>query len=188
MPTQSTLPHYVQSTASINKYEPVHPSLFEVTLLAPSGITFNTTLVLERVKSIGGLGRVNRRVHTMGQKFKFADRSYASMPGQTFVDLSLTFTLNLNTSNEMYIYKMLRDWYKQIYDPATGIMGLKVNYTGTIVVVQYNRAGDIFRQLTFKDAFPTGQITAVDELNYDTHDPVELNMTFRSDHWLEANT
>ena len=66
-------------------------------------------------------------------------------------------------------------------------MGLKKDYVGSMIVVQYNRAGDIFRKITFKDVFPTGQPDFVDELSYETPDAADLTMTYRCDHWVEEN-
>jgi hypothetical protein len=146
------LPHYTQSRASSQRYEPVQPNLFEVTIFSPLG-----------------------------------DGSFASMPGQTFVDLTLNFSLNLNEANENYIYNTFRNWTNIIYDPLTGEMGLKKDYVGSMIVVQYNRAGDIFRKITFKDVFPTGQMDFIDELNYTTPDAAQLSMTYRCDHWVEEN-
>ena len=179
------LPHYTQARASSQRFEPIQPNLFEVTVFSPLGD--DTGLILEQVKTIGGLNNLNPSIDAVNQKYKFADRSYASMPGQTFVDLTLNFTLNLNEANENYIYNTFRNWYKLIYDPLTGEMGLKKDYVGSMIVVQYNRAGDIFRKITLKDVFPTGQPDFIDELSYETPDPVELSMTYRCDHWLEEN-
>ena len=66
-------------------------------------------------------------------------------------------------------------------------MGLKNDYVGSMIVVQYNRAGDIFRKITFKDVFPTGQPDFIDELSYEVQDAAELTMTYRCDHWVEEN-
>ena len=156
------LPHYTQSRASSQRYEPIQPNLFEVTVFSPLGD--DTGLILEQVKTIGGLNNLNPAVDAIGQKYKFADRSFASMPGQTFMDLTVNFSLNLNEANENYIYNTFRNWYKIIYDPLTGEMGLKKDYVGSMIIVQYNRAGDIFRKITCKDVFPTGQHDFVDEL------------------------
>jgi hypothetical protein len=179
------LPHYTQSRASSQRFEPIQPNLFELTVFSPLGD--DTGLILQQVKSIGGLNALNPAVETVGQKYKFADRSFAGMPTQTFVDLPVNFTLNLNDANENYIYNTFRNWYKLIYDPLTGEMGLKKDYVGSMILVQYNRAGDIYRKITFKDVFPTGTIDFVDEMNYETVDPVELTMTYRCDHWVEEN-
>ena len=179
------LPHYTQARASSQRFEPIQPNLFEVTIFSPLGD--DTGLILEQVKTIGGLNNLNPSIDAVSQKYKFADRSYAGMPGQTFVDLTLNFTLNLNEANENYMYNTFRNWYKLIYDPLTGEMGLKKDYVGSMIVVQYNRAGDIFRKITLKDVFPIAQPDFVDELSYETPDPVELSMTYRCDHWLEEN-
>ncbi len=179
------LPHYTQSRASTQKFEPIYPNLFEVTIFSPLGD--DTGLILEHVKSIGGLNNLNPTVDEVTQKYKFANRSFAGMPGDTSADITLNFTLNLNDANENYIYNTFRNWYKLIYDPLTGEMGLKKDYTGSMIIVQYNRAGDIFRKITLKDVFPTGQPTFLDELNYETQDPAELSMTYRCDHWVEEN-
>lgn len=180
------LPHYTQSTASVQKFEPIYPNLFEVTIFTPNGD--NTGLILEHVKSIGGLNNLNPSIDPVEQKYKFATRSFAGMPGSTAADITITFTLNLNNANENYIYNTMRNWYKLTYDPLTGEMGLKRDYTGSMIIVQYNRAGDIFRKITIKDAFPTGQPEFADELAYETNDAAELSMTYRTDHWVEENT
>ena len=156
-----------------------------MTVFSPLGD--DTGLILEQVKTIGGLNNLNPAVDAIGQKYKFADRSFASMPGQTFMDLTVNFSLNLNEANENYIYNTFRNWYKLIYDPLTGEMGLKKDYVGSMIIVQYNRAGDIFRKITCKDVFPTGQPDFVDELSYETPDAVDLTMTYRCDHWVEEN-
>jgi len=179
------LPHYNQSRVSNQKYEPIYPNLFEVTMFSPLGD--DTSLILEQVKTVSGLNALNPSVDPVGQKYKFADRSFAGMPGQTFVDIGLTFSLNLNEANENFIYNTFRKWYKLQYDPLTGTMGLKKDYVGSMIIVQYNRIGDIFRKITFKDIFPTGSLEWLDELSYETPDPAELSMTFRCDSWKEEN-
>lgn len=179
------LPHYTQARASTQKFEPIQPNLFEVTIFSPSGD--DTALILEHVKSIAGLNALNPSVDAIGQKYKFADRSYAGMPATTVADITVNFTLNLNDANENYIYNIFRNWYKLIYDPLTGEMGLKKDYVGSMIIVQYNRAGDIFRKITLKDVFPTTQPVFLEELNYETQDSAELSMTYRCDHWIEEN-
>lgn len=179
------LPHYTQSRASTQKHEPIYPNLFEVTIFTPFGD--DTGLILEHVKSIGGLNNLNPVVDEVVQKYKFADRSYAGMPSTTGAEFTVNFTLNLSEANQNYIYNAFRNWYKLVYNPLTGEMGLKTDYTGSMIIIQYNRAGDIFRKITLKDVFPKGQPAFIDELSYETSDPAELSMTFKCDHWLEEN-
>ncbi len=180
------LSHYSQAKASLNMYEPVQVNLFEATILTP--LNPDAGLILEHVKSIQGLQNINPSVDAVTQKFKQADRSYAGMPSQTFVDLTFVFTLNLNDANENYIYKQMRDWYALTYNPLTGEYGLKKDYVGTLIIVQHNRPGKIFRKLTFKHVFPIQQPQAMDTLDYTTPEPAELTMVLRSDFWNEENS
>jgi hypothetical protein len=177
------LPHYKVSKASSKQEEVLYPNLFEVTFLPPNGI--DGGLLLEHVNTVGGIGGVNPAIEAVAQKYKFADRSYAGMPTQTFIDVTIVFSLNLNDSNQLYTYKTLRDWYKKIYDPETGEMGLKKDYTGTLIIVQYNRKGDIYRKLTLRHVFPTGGIALSDSLDYSSAEPVTLEVVFRCDNWEE---
>lgn len=180
------LPHYKVSNASSKQEEPLYPNLYEVTFLPPNGI--DGGLLLEHVNSVTGIGGVNPSIEAVGQKYKFANRSFAGMPGQTYIDVTIKFSLNLNDSNQLYTYKTLRDWYKKIYNPETGEMGLKKDYTGTLIIVQYNRKGDIFRKLTLYHVFPTGAFSLADTLDYSTAEPVELEVIFRCDYWKEELT
>jgi len=181
------LPHYNNSKASSNKYEPVHQNLFEVTFLPPAGVT-GQQMLLEHVLTVGGLDGVNIATEAVQQKYKFSDRSFAGMPSQTFVDITITFSLNLNDSNQMYAYKTLRQWKDLAYDPLTGIMGIKKDYTGQLIIVEFNRPGNIYRKLTFNDTFITGQITGLDSRDYNSAEPLTLSITFRSDTWKESNS
>ena len=179
------LPHFTNSIASTKYYEPFYANLFEVSILPPSTIA-GGEMLLEHVKKIGGL--TNEKMEgIVEQKYKFATRSFAkSMPDSTVVDLAIGFTLNLNDANELYIYKTLRDWNRLIWNPLTGEQGLKKDYVGTIVVSNYNRAGDIFWQRTFYGCFPTGaELAAAAELAYESAEPATLSMVWRSDWWSE---
>jgi hypothetical protein len=134
------LPHYSQDQTSRkgSQWEPVQSNLFEVTVIPPAGVK-GSPLLLQHVNSIGGLD-LYREVSEVQQKYKFATRSYAGMPDNTSLDININFSLNLNDSNQAYLYKTLREWYNLQYDPQTGLMGLKKDYTGTLVIVQFNRA------------------------------------------------
>lgn len=185
------LSHYKNSHAAVNKWEPVNQSLFEVTILPPAldgqQDDLTTTLLLEHVRSIGGLDDINPSVGLIVQKFKFAERHYAGGPEKTSVTLSVNFSLNLNDANENYIYTTLRKWTNRIYNPANGALGLKKQYCGSMVIVEYNRDGSIWRKLTCTDLFPTGQVTGMGEKNYDNvNDAAQLTATFICDVWDDA--
>ena len=180
------LPHYSedQTQKKGKNFEPVTANLFEVTILPPDGVA-GQELLLQHVNSISGLGELHRAVGPIEQKYKFATRSFAGQADQTALDVTINFSLNLNDSNQAYLYKTLRQWYRAQYNPETGEMGLKKNYVGTIVIVQFNREGDIWRKITLDDCFIISGIALTDTLDYSTADAQPLEIQWRSDVWAE---
>lgn len=180
------LPHYSQDQTSKQgkQFEPVQANLFEVTLLPPAGVA-DAPLMIQHVNSIGGLD-LYKEIEAVEQKYKFSTRSYAGMPDQTSVDVNINFSLNLNDANQAYLYKSMRQWYNNQYDPQTGVMGLKKDYVGTIVIVQFNREGDIYRTVTLEDCFITSGLPFTNELNYETTEAQVLEVTWRCDTFREV--
>jgi hypothetical protein len=180
------LPHYSndQTSRSGRQFEPVQANLFEVTILPPAGVS-DAPLMLQHINSISGL-ELYREVSPVEQKYKFSQRSYAGMPEQTVVDAVINFSLNLNDANQAYLYKSMRQWYNNQYDPQTGAMGLKKDYVGTLVIVQFNRAGDIYRTVTLEDCFITSGLPFTTELSYETTEAQALEVTWRCDTWKEV--
>lgn len=181
------LSHYSQSKVSSEMLEPIHQNLYEVTFLPPDSIKTakGFDYLIEHVKTVSGLQGVNPSVDAIVQKYKWSDRSFAGMPSQTYLDISITFTMNLNKDNQAYTYKILRDWWRLTYDPDTAYAGLKMQYTGTMTIVQFNRNGDVYRELRLDPVFPTGQVEALDTLDYESAEPQEITMTFRCDKYEE---
>ena len=180
------LPHYSQDQTSRNgrQFEPVQANLFEVTLIPPAGVS-DAPLMLQHVNSIGGLD-LYKEVSAVEQKYKFSTRSYAGMPDATTVDVTINFSLNLNEANQAYLYKSMRQWYNNQYDPQTGAMGLKKDYVGTIVIVQFNRSGDIYRTVTLEDCFITSGLPFTNELSYETTEAQALEVAWRCDTFKEV--
>lgn len=178
------LPHYKNSKAGKFKYEPIYKNLFEVTILPPAGVS-NAELLLEHVNNIEGLDDILPSAEAVTQKYKFTTRSYAGIPEKTSIDVTIEFSLNLNEANELYIYKTLRQWYAIIYEPLTGAMGIKKDYTGEIIIVEFNRAGDIFRKITLFDVFITGNLSGLGASDYSDSSVKTLKATFRCDSWNE---
>ena len=158
------LPHFSNSQASLNKYEPVYLNQFEAQITCPNGVGGGTILI-EHVTKVNGLS-VDKHPGLATQKYKFAKRNYAgAKPSETTMNVSISFTVNLNDANSMYIFKTLRQWSDLIYNPLTGAMGLKKDYTGNILINVFNKQGDIFRKINLKDCFPMAPITEMG-LNY----------------------
>lgn len=180
------LPHYSQDQTSRSgrQFEPVQANLFEVTILPPAGVA-DAPLMIQHVNSISGL-ELYKPVAAVEQKYKFSTRSFAGMPDATTLEVGINFSLNLNDANQAYLYKSMRQWYNNQYDPQTGAMGLKKDYVGTIVVVQFNRAGDIYRTVTLEDCFITSGLPFTNDLSYETTEAQALEVTWRCDTFKEV--
>ena len=175
------LPHYQNSLFGINKYEPVYLNQFEV-LITPPAAVLGGPILVEQVTSISGLG-VDKTPAATQQKYKFAVRNYAgAKPESTVFDLTVNFTVNLNDANSMYVFKTLRQWTDLIYNPLTGAMGLKRDYTGTIVLSVFNKQGDVFRRITCRDCFPISPIGAM-EMDYSGTELYDISLQWAVDYW-----
>ena len=180
------LPHYSedQTQKKGKNFEPVQANLFEVTILPPDGVS-GQELLLQHVNTVSGLAALHKDITPIEQKYKFATRSFAGTVDNTSIDVTVNFSLNLNDSNQAYLYKTLRQWYRAQYNPETGEMGLKKNYVGTIVIVQFNREGDIWRKITLDDCFIISALGFTDTLDYSSGEVQTLEITWRSDVYAE---
>ena len=184
--------HYKNSKAASSLYEVVSPALFEVDFTFPNLIKndgIDTELMFQHVRSISGLDGVNPTVGNVVQKFKFAERHYASAgPDKTSLELTITYTLNLNDTHENYIYNMLRKWYNLIYNPQNGQMLTKKQYAeGSMMrIYEHDRNGAIWRKITCYDFFPSTPPTGLNDDNYDSvGDAKTVSITFIVDDWVE---
>jgi hypothetical protein len=177
------LPHYLNSKASTKRYEPFYQNLFEVTILPPATVS-GGSILLEHVNKISGLAQ-DRGSDKITQKYKFAERSYASgVPTGTTTEPSIEFSLNLNDANELYVYKTIRNWWRLVFNPLTGQQGLKKDYVGSIIVTNYNRKGDIFWQRTFHECTPQGDLPEL-TADYSAGESVTMEVKWISDWWEE---
>jgi hypothetical protein len=184
------LPHYRNSTAAMNKYEPVYNNLFEISIQPPAALpNWSTPLLMEQVIKVSGLDVDKVPPASAQQTFKGWTRSYAqSKLDQTFVDISVDFEVNLDDSNANYMYNGLKAWCNRVFDPQTGEMSLKVDYAGGPMTIEaFNRVGDVFRRYTFDVVWPTTNINAL-ELDYgDTGIYTVTGFTFRADFWKDTS-
>ena len=179
------LPHWDNSRAATNYYEPLFLNQFEVVITPPAIISANVDLLVEHVVSITGLPELTP-TGVVEQKYKFASRSFAgAVPEKTTADLDIKFTVNLNEENDMYIYNILRGWADLAYDPLTGRQGLKRDYYGQIYVAIFNKAGDIFREFRFTPVIPNGALTPM-ILDYISPTLYEVTAKYRADAYKET--
>ena len=186
--------HYKNSIAAREMYEVVSPALFEVNFMFPTliqGINKNgeTEYTFEHVRSISGLDGVTPTVGNVVQKFKFAERHYAAAgPDKTSLELTITFTMNLNNARENYIYNMFRQWYDLIYNPQNGQMLTKRQYAGGsyLDIYEHDRDGEIWRHIKCFNIFPSTPPTGLNDNNYDSVGEAKtLSITFIVDDWVE---
>lgn len=182
------LPHYTSAKAAVNKFEPIYSNQFEVlitpppSVVVPQGNPNNGNILLEHVKRVDGLAPDIAAGETY-QMYKNAKRYYAgAKPARTGFDLSIDFEVNLDDNNSMYVYKIMRQWADLIYNPLTGALGLKKDYTGTIVVSAFNKAGDVFRRITCRDCFIMSPINPMD-LNYTGTNLYQIRVTWAVDYF-----
>ena len=184
--------HYQNSDAARNMWEVVSPALFEVYLTFPrilSSLNGNQELMFQHVRSISGLDGLTPTIGNVVQKYKYAERHYAAAgPDKTSLELTITYTLNINDAHENYIYNMLRKWYDLVYNPQNGQTLVKKDYAGGSImnIIEYDRNGAIWRKVTCLNFFPSTPPTGLNEDNYDsTGDAKTVSITFIVDDWVE---
>lgn len=184
------LPHYRNSTAAMNKYEPVYLNLFEITVQPPAGLpNWQTPIMMEQVIKVSGLDVDKVPPAGVQQTYKGWTRSYANAKlDQTFVDIAVDFEVNLDDANSMYMYKGLKEWCNRIFNPLTGEMSLKKDYAGGPMVIEaYDRVGNVFRRYTFDVVWPTTNINTI-EFDYNSTDKFTISgFTFRADYFNDVS-
>jgi hypothetical protein len=183
------LPHFTNSRAAINNFEPVYLNQFEVIINPPPGIpdsstTFKgETILTQQVKSITGLAVDILPASNVEQNYKFATRRYAGgEPSTSDMTLTMEFEVNLNDANSMSTYKILRQWSDLIYNPLTGAMGLKTDYVGSLVISIFNKRGDVFRRIRVPSCFLSEAINAM-ELDYENPAIYTVSTSWICDYW-----
>jgi len=183
------LPHFTNSRAAINNFEPVYLNQFEVIINPPAGIvdantTFKgETILTQQVKSISGIAIDILPGASVEQNYKFATRRYAGgEPSTSDMTLSIQFEVNLNDDNSMTTYKILRQWADLIYNPLTGAMGTKRDYVGSMVISVFNKRGDVFRRIRIPSCFLNASLNNM-ELDYENASIYTVTASWICDYW-----
>lgn len=184
------LPHFTNSRAGIQNYEPVYLNQFEVLITPPAGIisanpTFRGESILtQQIKSVEGLVVDIAPAQPVEQKYKFASRRYAGgEPSTSDLLFTTSFEVNLDDDNSMAVYKILRQWADLIYNPLTGAMGIKTDYIGSMLISVFNKRGDVFRRIRIPYCFIASSINEM-PLSYDQGNALyTVTLDWKADYW-----
>lgn len=188
------LPHFRNSRASVESYEPIYNNIFNMQIQLPVALgstVENTNLLLEGIQRISGLN-TNKVPGVVEQHYKYATRSFAgASPDNTAIDVAIDFEVNLQATNangqpSAYVIKTLRKWTDLIYDPLTGRTGLKKDYIApSVTITMLDRAQNPFWSWVLYNVFPTTGIPEV-PLDYQSKDLYRISgFTLRCDYWDE---
>ena len=171
------LPHYKNSKAGMEQFEPVYTNLFQISLIPPPGVTiWDKELIIENVTKVAGLN-VEQMPAAVTQSFKGHKRSYAG----SYVDATF-----VNNDNSMYVYKALRRWTDLVRDPLTGAMTPKLTYASKQSLMTchlYKKNGDIIRTWIFPSVFPNSALPQMD-LDYASNNIFKISgFKLRADYW-----
>lgn len=189
-----SLPHITNSTAGRELYDPYHNCLFEVYFTLPAAIKAQfpgqeEALLTEHVKKISGLDALDKGPETVTQKFQGTTRTFLKpkLDDTSAPDIKVDLTLNLRNAVDNYVYKIFKAWKNLNYDLETGTIVIKKDYVAEwLRVCIANRAGDVIREVIFKDVMLKGNLEGLGELDYDNSEAVDLSVTFSSDWWRET--
>jgi len=182
------LTHIKNVTSGINKWDPVHKSLFEVYFTLPEPLkqdfAEDELLLTEQVVSVTGLDALHKTPQVGDQKFYGVTVSFSNpMLDTTAADLTVVFNLNLRDVTDNFVLKVFVAWERLSYDMMDGTRTIKPNYiSDNMRIAQANRNGQVWRSFIFHNIILSG-VTGMDDLDYSSNDAITLTTTFRSDYW-----
>jgi len=179
-----SFPHITQSTAAIQKFEPVVASNFNCHFVLAGNLKKKLgdyTFLREYVKSVAGLF-VEKSGGTIEGGFKTTKFRYDSNEKETFFDVAISFFNFLDDKSRMLVYNSLVAWSRFKYNPLTGEKTLKKDYANaTIVVEKFNRDGTLYWRRMGYNVFPMNEFDD-QPADYTAHDMIELAVTFNVDY------
>lgn len=182
------LPHIKNAASGINKYDPVHNSLFEVyfTLPAPLQQEFSADAqyLTEQVSSVSGLDALQKTPGVSNQNFMGASVSFSNpVMDNTYADISMVLKLNLRNVTDNFVLKIFKAWSNLNYDMSDGTRTIKLDYiSDTMRIAEANRNGEVWRSILFHNII-LAKLSGLDSLDYTSNEPQNLTVEFRSDYW-----
>lgn len=184
MAQRHVYPHTSNSTAGVNKYEPVVASNFNahfVLMGELSDLLGDYSDLTEYVKSVGGLF-IEYAGNVIEGGYKTAKFRYDSNEKQTFYDVEVTFFNFLDDKSRMIVYNKLVAWSRVKHNPLTGEKTTKSMYSNaSIVVEKFDRDGTLYWKRIGHNLFPMSDFNDM-VADYTSHDMTELTVTFNVDY------
>ena len=184
------LPHIKNMQAGINKWDPVHNSVFEVYFTLPQALQEisvfqqDSVILTQQVTNVGGLDALQKTTAAGEQKFYGATVSFLQpVLDTTAAEITMSLNLNLRNVTDNYVLKIFRAWEDLSYDLQTGARGIKTDYiSDNLRIAEANRNGKIWRSYIFHNNMLTN-VTGLNDLDYSGTDARKLEVTFRCDYW-----
>ncbi len=185
--------HFTNSKAGQNYYEPILKNRYEVQITPPDAISntdewgTNRVLITDAVKTISEL-KVDLHPGIVEQKFRGTGRLFAGgIPDKTTHEIVINFTMNLNDTNQNYIYNAFRKWSDLIYNPLNGTQTLKKDYVSPsgMTIIAFNPKFEVYRKWEFKNVFIGAELPAF-SFDYESDTALDISVTFVADYHTQA--
>lgn len=184
MATNQVFAHTTNSTAAVNKFEPVVPSNFNAHIVLKNKL--KDTLgdygfMSEYIKSVQGL-HVEKAGNTIEGGYKIVKFRYDSNEKETYYDIQMDFHNFLDNDSRMFVYNSLVAWSRVKFNPLTGEKTLKAIYAdASLVSEKFNRDGTLYWRRIAHNVFPMSDFDDMAS-DYSSHDMQELQVTFNGDY------
>lgn len=179
-----SFPHTTNSTAAVNKYEPIVASNFNAHFVLLGSLADKLGdygFLSEYIKTVGGLF-IEKSGNTIEAGYKTTKFRYDSNEKETFFDVEVSFQNFLDNDSRMFVYNALVAWARIKHNPMTGEKALKKDYANACIVVEkFNRDGTVYWRRTAHNVFPMNDFPDI-TADYSSHDMIELSVTFNSDY------
>ena len=178
-------PHVSQSTAAVQRYEPVVGSNFNAQFVLMGFLKDkfgDFSELSEYVKSVQGLF-VEKSGNTVEGGYKTTKFKYDSNEKETFYEIRITFFNFLDNKSRQFVYNKLIALSRVKYNPLTGEKTMKRDYANAALVVEkFNRDGTVYWRRIAHNIFPSSDIDD-QAADYTSHDAQEFEITFNAD-WV----
>lgn len=180
----SSFPHNTNSTACVNRYEPIVASNFNAHFVLMGSLKDKLGdygFLTEYIRSVNGLF-IEKAANTIEAGYKTVKFRYDSNDKETYYDIEVQFHNFLDSENRAVVLNPLLAWSREKYNPLTGEKTLKNHYANACLVVEkFQRDGTIFWRRMAHNLFPMSDVN--DQIvDYTSHDMQELSVTFNADY------